>query len=60
MTLKYLAVLDHPDVQRVYPYLHVPLDLYVYNEASREGIKRLAEVPQTHSPVIARVCAFPR
>lgn len=41
MTLKYLAVLDHPDVQRVYPYLHVPLDQYVYNEASREGIKRL-------------------
>lgn len=41
MTLKYLAVLDHPDAQRVYPYLHVPLDLYVYNEASREGIKRL-------------------
>lgn len=41
MTLKYLAVLDHPDVQRVYPYLHVPVDLYVYNEAAREGVKRL-------------------
>lgn len=41
MTLKYLAVLDHPEVQRVYPYLHVPVDLYVYNEAAKEGVKRL-------------------
>lgn len=42
MALKYLAVLDHPDVQRVYPYLHVPVDLYVYNEAAREGVGRLS------------------
>ena len=40
MTLKYLAVLDHPDVQRVYPFLHVPVDQYVYNEAASAGVKR--------------------
>lgn len=33
MTLKYLAVLDHPAVRRVYPYLHVPIDSIVYEEA---------------------------
>lgn len=41
MTSKYLAVLDHPDVQRVCSYLHAPVDLYVYSEASREEVKRL-------------------
>lgn len=40
MTLKYLAVLDHPQVQRVYTYLHVPVDKYVYHEAAAAGIKR--------------------
>ena len=40
MTLKYLAVLDHPDVQRLYPYLHVPVDQYVYKEAASAGVTR--------------------
>ncbi|WP_165164711.1 hypothetical protein [Corynebacterium qintianiae] len=39
MTLKYLAVLDHPGVQRVYPFLHVPVDRYVYSAAAQEGVK---------------------
>lgn len=33
MTLKYLAVLGHPTVAGVYPYLHVPIDSIVYAEA---------------------------
>lgn len=33
MTLKYLAVLNHPAVARVYGYLHVPIDSIVYAEA---------------------------
>ena len=33
MTCKYLAVLDHPAVADVYPYLHVPIDSIVYEEA---------------------------
>lgn len=34
MALKYLAVLDHPAVTCVYPYLHVPIDSIVYEEAA--------------------------
>lgn len=41
MPLKNLAVLDHPNVQSVYPYLHVPVDKCVYDEAVRKRIKRL-------------------
>lgn len=33
MTCKYLAVLDHPTVARVYTYLHIPIDSIVYTEA---------------------------
>lgn len=33
MTLKYLAVLQHPAVLEVYSYLHVPVDSIVYEEA---------------------------
>lgn len=33
MTLKYLAVLGHPTVADVYPYLHVPIDSIIYAEA---------------------------
>lgn len=40
MTLKYLAVLDHPAVQRVYPYLHVPIDSIIYNQADQIGAPR--------------------
>lgn len=40
MTLKYLAVLDHPQVQRAYTFLHVPVDKYVYDEAGTAGVKR--------------------
>lgn len=40
MTLKYLAVLDHPKVKRVYGYLHVPVDKYVYDQAANAGVKR--------------------
>ena len=40
MTLKYLAVLDHPHVQQAYGYLHVPVDKYVYDEAAAAGVKR--------------------
>ena len=40
MTLKYLAVLNHPEVQRAYGFLHVPVDKYVYNEADNAGVKR--------------------
>lgn len=34
MTLKYLAVLDHPVIVSVYPYLHIPIDSIVYKEAA--------------------------
>lgn len=34
MTLKYLAVLDHPAVARVYRFLHVPIDSIIYKEAA--------------------------
>lgn len=34
MALKYLAVLDHPAVDRIYPHLHVPIDSIVYEEAA--------------------------
>lgn len=34
MTLKYLAVLDHPAVSDVYRFLHVPIDSIVYKEAA--------------------------
>lgn len=34
MTLKYLAVLGHPTVAGVYPYLHVPIDSIIYAEAA--------------------------
>ena len=47
MTLKYLAVLDHPQVQRVYEYLHVPIDKFVYEAASNEGIKRPLPDPES-------------
>lgn len=40
MTMKYLAVLDHPSVQRVYPYLHVPIDTIIYNQADQIGVPR--------------------
>lgn len=40
MAMKYLAVLDHPSVQRLYPYLHVPIDTIVYNQANRIGVCR--------------------
>lgn len=33
MTLKYLAVLQHPTVLKVYPYLPIPVDSIVYEEA---------------------------
>lgn len=33
MTLKYLAVLGHPAVLRVYHYLHIPIDTIIYEEA---------------------------
>lgn len=38
MALKYLAVLNHPDVARVYPYLHVPIDSIVYAEAEHPTV----------------------
>lgn len=38
MTLKYLAVLDHPEVQRIYRYLHVPVDHYVIEAAAKEKV----------------------
>lgn len=38
MALKYLAVLDHPAVTRVYPYLHVPIDSIVYEEAEHPTV----------------------
>ena len=38
MTLKYLAVLNHPEVQRIYRYLHVPVDHYVIETAAKEKI----------------------
>lgn len=38
MTAKYLAVLDHPDVQDVFDLLHVPLDRRVLDRA-REDLK---------------------
>ena len=47
MTLKYLAVLDHPQVQRVYEYLHVPIDKFVYEAALKEGIKRPLPNPKS-------------
>ena len=31
MTFKYLHLLDHPQVQRVYEYCHVPIDSYILN-----------------------------
>lgn len=34
MTLKYLAVLGHPVIIRVYPYLHIPVDSIIYEEAA--------------------------
>ncbi|MGP6175355.1 hypothetical protein [Corynebacterium sp. A21] len=34
MTMKYLSVLDHPAVTRVYPYLHVPIDSIIFKEAA--------------------------
>lgn len=40
MTLKYLAVLDHPLVQRVYTYLHIPVDINIFREAARFGVDR--------------------
>jgi len=40
MTLKYLAVLNHPEVQRAYGFLHVSVDKCVYNEAATAGVKR--------------------
>ncbi|RNE49364.1 hypothetical protein [Corynebacterium alimapuense] len=36
MTLKYLAVLDHPQVRYAYPYLHVPLDSVVFRMAEED------------------------
>lgn len=39
MALKYLAVIDHSAVERVYHYLHIPIDSIVYKEAERpEGL----------------------
>lgn len=49
MTMKYLAVLDHPEVQRVYEYLHVPIDFYVYKEASDIGVERPLPDPESKS-----------
>lgn len=46
MTLKYLAVLNHPEVQQAYAFLHIPVDKYVYNEAATAGVKR---PPRPHS-----------
>ena len=40
MTLKYLAVLGHPDVSRVYAYLHVPVDLVIYGRAEAIGVNK--------------------
>lgn len=40
MAMKYLAVLDHPGVRHVYPYLHVPIDTIVYDQADRLGVPR--------------------
>lgn len=34
MTLKYFAVLNHPAMADVYPYLHVPIDSIIYKEAA--------------------------
>lgn len=34
MTMKYLAVIDHPAIAPVYSYLHVPIDSIIYEEAS--------------------------
>lgn len=34
MTLKYLAVLGHPTITHVYPYLHIPIDSIIYEEAA--------------------------
>lgn len=33
MMLKYLAVFQHPTVLKDYPYLHIPVDSIVYEEA---------------------------
>lgn len=35
MSLKYLAVLGHPDVSQAYHLLHVPLDRIVYRQAKK-------------------------
>ena len=39
MVMKYLAVLEHPEAQRLYPHLHVPIDSIVYSEARKIGVE---------------------
>ena len=36
MAMKYLCVLNDPATRPVYPYLHVPIDKYIYQAAKRE------------------------
>lgn len=33
MTLKYLAVIDHPAIAPIYTFLHIPIDSIIYEEA---------------------------
>jgi len=36
MAMKYLCVLNNPATRAVYPYLHVPIDQYIYQAAEEE------------------------
>lgn len=40
MTCKYLAVLSHPDILRVYKSLHVPVDKIVFAQADKLDVPR--------------------
>lgn len=40
MTLKYLAVLGHEQVNQVHGALHVPIDSVVFDEAKKIGVTR--------------------
>lgn len=40
MTLKYLAVLDHDPVARVYEFMHIPVDNVIYEQAEYIKAKR--------------------
>lgn len=40
MTMKYFAVLGHPLLEAVYPFLHVPVDSIIYKQAASFGVPR--------------------